>query len=492
MLPVREHVLARHACLAVRAVLAAISLSAGRPPYVGALLGLLRRIHPGFGVLALVTLGRQRDQGFLRSVWADRAHFVHTCPGFARVACGLSSLPPVQDIDDDPLVVGDWCVSATLWGNPFLLASTGACLEAVHPVLAEHRGLLLVGDAVVAGMVAEVVLARFPSAAGADEGGRVWRDVVGGTCHVLCHPPLPGSVLWDFPTGPRLVVALAGCLPMPWRQAAASGVLARGGHGGPAGFPPVEHVEAALVRRLGWRMPDGSALPLLGLTVRWATSILVQPAVARRTLLHEAFCVAAYVGAAPPPGAPSLALTLRRLWKVRWENHYKEPFWRLSVDGFPMVGNSHLSRLAAAVCPCGAPASPSPRDHAFWDCPVARAVLESLEPQVPGVVLCKHHVWLALPPPGVLPAVWDVVCLAAVFSVDVGRKCLYSPVPAGGLFSVVDRASYKAVVTFWSCLASFAELQPVKGALARVPVSHPFLGCVGGVRLVVNRVPSGS
>jgi hypothetical protein len=40
-----------------------------------------------------------------------------------------------------------------------------------------------------------------------------------------------------------------------------------------------------------------------------------------------------------------LTETLPRLWqKTKWENNHKEAYWRVTVDGIPLLGNSHMRR----------------------------------------------------------------------------------------------------------------------------------------------------
>ncbi|PSC76482.1 reverse transcriptase [Micractinium conductrix] len=62
----------------------------------------------------------------------------------------------------------------------------------------------------------------------------------------------------------------------------------------------------------------------------------------------------------------NLRSTLKRLWRLPWENCRKEPFWRLIYDAFPTAARMHLPD----PCICGG--APADRQHHFWDCPVAR------------------------------------------------------------------------------------------------------------------------
>jgi len=52
---------------------------------------------------------------------------------------GFCALPPVRDVNTTPLVPGDWCWDAPVWGNPFLCVGGAAGarlgLEAEFPLL---------------------------------------------------------------------------------------------------------------------------------------------------------------------------------------------------------------------------------------------------------------------------------------------------------------------------------------------------------------------
>ncbi|GLC39848.1 hypothetical protein PLESTB_001292900 [Pleodorina starrii] len=143
---------------------------------------------------------------------------------------------------------------------------------------------------------------------------------------------------------------------------------------------------------------------------------------------------------APPHLAAELSrfrATQARLWSgVRWENDNKETMWRLAVDGVPLPGNTHLARVPIEACGCGAYGEAdagrpcSPRLHHFWECPVARAVREQIDRHLPppqaaaGATTTRQQLWLAQAPPGCEQAPWDVIALAALSAMEVGRCCL--------------------------------------------------------------------
>ncbi|GFR52389.1 hypothetical protein Agub_g14952 [Astrephomene gubernaculifera] len=79
-------------------------------PWQRALLLYLRRLHPVFGPLSLLTATS-------RGAWLG----VDGLPeDIRRVVTSIAILPPVTDIGSDPLVPGSWCWGVPLWGNPFL------------------------------------------------------------------------------------------------------------------------------------------------------------------------------------------------------------------------------------------------------------------------------------------------------------------------------------------------------------------------------------
>ena len=68
------------------------------------------------------------------------------------------------------------------------------------------------------------------------------------------------------------------------------------------------------------------------------------------------------------------------------------------------------------------------RRHYYWDCVVARGLRESMgmamgaHPEDSLGVFARACLWLVRPPPRLAPPVWDVVCLAALSAMDLGRQ----------------------------------------------------------------------
>ena len=206
---------------------------------------------------------------------------------------------------------------------------------------------------------------------------------------------------------------------------------------------------------------------------------------------------------APPPDPPPRALlrahtltlrtTLHRLWRLRWDNTHKEAFWRLAANGFsafPMHASNLQRGLPAARCPCGTAMDFGDRRHHFWDCVIARTLLDDLQRHA-AAPLSRAHVWLAQPPAPLSPVVWDVVVLACLSALEGGRRALYAA--RASRDSVLPRATLTRIgvtvtLDFWARLHDFATLGLAPPDWSTVPPSHPFL-CRAGDDSIVAVLP---
>jgi pyruvate/2-oxoglutarate dehydrogenase complex dihydrolipoamide acyltransferase (E2) component len=188
-------------------------------------------------------------------------------------------------------------------------------------------------------------------------------------------------------------------------------------------------LDCALAQAMGWQVRD-KAVTVGALTVRDATALQLAPLLGQRQEYLRAY-VAEFAPVqdrsnpdALSPLCESVAKARRQLWRLRWDNQFKEVFWRLVYDGLPTAKRMHMSH---DTCVCGPVGQPPGRRHHFWDCPVAQAVVAVMQQQLcvwqPSVApLRPHHVLcMQCPVQGLHLGVWRVVCLAAVNAMDGGR-----------------------------------------------------------------------
>lgn len=113
------------------------------------------------------------------------------------------------------------------------------------------------------------------------------------------------------------------------------------------------------------------------------------------------------------------------------------------------------------------------------------AVRARLPPSLPP--LLPSHIWLAQAPAGsgVADAVWDVVCLAAVAAMDLGRRMAVRMqlsaaeasivAEAGAAAGLAARASSAAVTWFWAALHDMCCAGAVPEAWRDLPgTARPF------------------
>ena len=365
-------------------------------------------------------------------------------------------------------------------------------LEFRHPELLGCRALRTLGDALCAQEALNAVMLA-PDQAGLAV--RVaWRVAVDQYLRPQTPLALAFRALRRWRECCDAVASLLADVPMGWRLAARM-LLPLTEDSRVAMVPPVEEVSALLVARLGWRWAGGLPVPLAGLSVKLGTLMQLDMVVAARQAAHVRFIQEA-LGISDlhlplPEGQLSrLRCVFPRLWSLlRWENEHKEAWWRLTVDGIPLLGNFHMRGVQPAACGCGGfPRGTqflaTPRRHHFWACPVAQAVVDHLSLAVGRSISCAE-VWLVQAPENVQQCVWDVVVLAAVSAMECARRFMAaaqkgeSALPPGPV--LLERAITRVVVTFWARLRGFAALGLPKKGWGMVGPRHPFLRVVSGV-----------
>jgi hypothetical protein len=211
---------------------------------------------------------------------------------------------------------------------------------------------------------------------------------------------------------------------------------------------------ATLLRHLGWRLPGGRGAALGSISVARATALQLAPVVLERGERHTAFAALAVGGQAAPADVGQLTSLFPLLWRIKWSNFQKELYWRLVIDALPTSQRMHM---AQQECACGA-AGPG-REHHFWDCPAAQAVVAELQRALPNGAISRAHVWLMRPVGGVTRGVWRVVCLAALRAMWVARGAMMVPQRrqrfVGGAQQLLQHAQRLAVQAFWATLEEF-------------------------------------
>ena len=236
-----------------------------------------------------------------------------------------------------------------------------------------------------------------------------------------------------------------------------------------AGAPPrwLPTLERAAV----WRV--GARLRKLGkITVAAATQLQLPAVKDQRRHRFQRFAESA-LSLVPAPAQPQpvgnrpwwwvVQRLFRPIWALPCANSLKEVWW-------PLV--YHASQMWSH-CACGA--TVRGREHMFWLCPVARAVVAEVQrclaragggAGVPPPAVRCHNIWLGVPPPGHFLEGWLVVATAALSAMEYGRcfaaaqsgkpRCQHQPCNPAHLCS--HRVSIPAVEFFWGQLRAFCAL----------------------------------
>ena len=196
---------------------------------------------------------------------------------------------------------------------------------------------------------------------------------------------------------------------------------------------------------LQWHTTQGHlSLSSKSFTVRRVTALqLSSERAARQAAWLQYACSAVSLAStslpAPDPSPQAnhliqdLPSRINEVWRLRWDNKWKEIWWRLLLHGVPGAGGHGIAWARGSACACGWRAANAAgcevralqqREHVFWTCPHAQAVVDVLvENLPPGTTVLPKHVWLLVPPcPNMNERVWWVVCLCSLNSV---RKLRY-------------------------------------------------------------------
>ena len=499
LLPLVQHTLARHAAWGLRFIHYLLRPPLHVPSWVPLAAAVMRHCcvgqHPASALLACAAQLRGQEAG----EGAQPPIAIEPLPlPLLLMARGIAALgPPVRLPTAANPAPGPWCAAAPLWGNPWLNLES------------RHGGLAIT----TRGMVQATHLVSFGAALRDPVGGGLlhehptpayWHAVWQCTGMWRQSDPAFDALLRDPTRLSAVQSAMWLTLPASWRAA----VVALG-----AQVPSAAEDRAAVVECFSgwaWVPSDPSGRPVEQLAVLLLsdspaisslTKVMLADIQAERATRCRAFVSSAVAGLQQPVGVPALHAAflagMSQLWRVPCANKHKDVLWRLSVNGVSSAGGHDIAHRGPCVCGwvgvpaadrvAGAPArdrgAPAARAHAFWDCPVAQAVVRDVQLGVPaGVRVLRHHVWLCVSPcASIHLAVWQVVCIAALSAMNVGRGVLWTrradPRP-----QAVACASRAAAADLWARLDDIVVTvglsQRVWQGADRLPSDHAFVASV--------------
>ena len=501
LLPVNEHIRARHACLVARGILGMCGLLDMNPLWTRVLLAILRYIHPAAHPLCLLAVRGDTREG--QSITVLGRPVPKGCMALTRLLTAFAFLPQPIIVDAQHLVPGAWCCHIPLWGNPLLLdGGTGRTLDEQFGDLRSVRGFDTMGVAVrcfsamspVWNLMCSMGVENLTPEQHTECTNRFRTVVLQDTLHLTPRHPLPTS----FQSGVVAVLRMSkliNCLPIPWALAARVALA-----GGSEVVPPPEEAWKKIVQSLGWKFGH-MVVKLTQLTVKFVTTMLVAPSLRNLDVKHEDHIVDAWDGILPNEMLISTVRdfrrTLRHMWHIRWDNEHKEAFWRLALDGFPAFPMHKAQRQRGgpvAVCPCGVRMTNGDKRHHFWDCSIAVSLRDALDNEMdfPGLIT-RHNLWLGVPPLTVHTYVWEVVCLSAISALNLGRRTLYreclGSTATALSTSILNRIGRIVISDFWARLTTFAARECAPKGWENVSHNHPFLA-VNGDGLLLCRLPA--
>ena len=427
LLPLVEHCHARWAAWLFRLV-----TGDGLAPWAAVAAELISLLQPGLTPLGLLAFSAST---------ANR----HRLPQPLRRWCeGAAALPPAALLDAAAVAaaraaVGDadaavpsppgWHAALPIMYSPLIQLPAdqgGGCLADAYHTLAVDAGVATLGDLLrlqqaVRALSPPLLLSR-----------SAWRHRVAellGDSLAIFFAGAYRVEPWE--AAEEHLAQVLACVPMQLRLAALAEMHEQ--QRGQLELPSTASVEAFVAQQLGWQRV-GHPLLLARFRVRHGTAMQLEAQQeTRRTdkllpyvrLALAGSTDAAVTAAELAAGETSLLGLLRRAWRLPWDNHLKVTLWRLVQDGLPV--QARMPGSGAEACGCGATATPAggllDRGHHFWVCPVARAVVASVEAQLPleQRPLPRRALWLGEAPAGVHAGIWTVVCLAALEAMERAR-----------------------------------------------------------------------
>ena len=177
---------------------------------------------------------------------------------------------------------------------------------------------------------------------------------------------------------------------------------------------------------------------------------------------------------------------IRKVWGMRWNNRWKEIWWRLLLHGIPGAGGHGIPWGRGSTCACGWNTSAvacssiralQQREHVCWSCPRAQTTIQILSENLQGSVrVLPIHVWLLIPPcPTLNSQVWWVACLCALNAMIRLR--------GAGEHNLKEQC----INIFLAGLQDFVACQGQQSPLANyLSADHPFIARDNSETLVVK------
>lgn len=385
---------ARHAYWALQILTAPVVYANGAdtpPPYVVVFRAIVAAVKPCATPLALLYACSAAG---LTGLWA--------WPATARLAAALRAFPKPKQ-PDASIMPGLWMLNMPLWCNPFITDDNGATLEVnVGSYAWQYNAFATVGD-IAASMHLSGTELHARVSVQSDVGrirGRLpdrWIDSCRGLPHVE-GPPAANPAAESPGAAPTAV-----------------------------GQPATWEAERRIIGLLRFQHEASNSMPLHKIRLRQLTAMHPDPSKEYREQRMLVFVREA--GATARDDVAALQLVygmLTRVTKMPWHNKYKEHMIRMCTDSERIHGHAKYDSANGQgdMCMCGH--GRVTRMHCFWECPIARKVLDSLQAGMGSQAepLQRAHCWGLETPAGVKPNVWQVVSTAGIAAILSARSFL--------------------------------------------------------------------
>lgn len=381
---------------------------------------------------------------------------------------GLYCLPPLV------IAPGDWCYSTPLFGNELLQKAATAYEESTFGDIA-FTNLKTLGQLVEASRAVN----GLPRSSH-QQYMQVAGQYFGGAERWAYKLP-------DQHTAGTRLLEMVSKMPIDWVKAAYS-ASKKVRNGSLSGALPQPGDSAGIaLATLGWKLSNGTYLKIQDYTVKWGTQQQLKELQQKRNEVLREYALLADDGT---DGAEVVLDFMRRSWKLKWENNYKEILWLLAHNGVALARRMG-EKGKSEVCACGK-RRPG-RKHHFWNCQVLQGLKASMASQLTeattGTAIQPKHIWLGISPSEhIEECVWTVVSLAALNAMETAKAFIWTKLKGqSACENVCQQANNAAITKFWSLLSNFVGLRHTQPCWEALPAGHPFLHWHDG-KLRVNKI----